>query len=412
MATVSLERIVKRFPDGTLAVDGVDLEIFDREFLVVVGPSGCGKSTTLRLIAGLETCTSGEVRIGGRSVNAVAPRDRDVAMVFQSYALYPQLSVYRNLTFGLKLRFGGGVLARGLRKIFQPRRSAELARLRDGIDLQVRQAAQRLSIEHLLNKKPHQLSGGECQRVALGRAIVREPAAFLLDEPLSNLDTKLRQQMRGELRRLHRELQTTIVYVTHDQVDAMTLGDRVAVMNEGRVVQVGRPLEIYQRPANLFVAQFFGTAPINLVPGTVIRTAAGCEFSGHKLRLVLNEDESQVLHRLFSVGETRVKVVLGFRPESVTRTDISPAAVEESAGNTGLEFESNVFEVDRLGESTLAHLQFDDVESQGESSGSLVVRLPAESEVEPGDRLRLEIDRGKILLFDPESGQNLLKEIK
>ncbi len=417
MATVSLDRIVKRFPDGTTAVDGVSLEILDREFLVLVGPSGCGKSTTLRLIAGLETCTSGEVRIGERRVNDVVPRDRDVAMVFQNYALYPHLSVYRNLTFGLNLRFGGGVFARGIRKIFQPRRSAELAQSRDGIDAQVRQAAKRLGIEHLLNKKPHQLSGGERQRVALGRAIVREPAAFLLDEPLSNLDAKLRQKMRSELQRLHCELQATMVYVTHDQVEAMTLGDRVAVMNEGKILQVGRPLEVYQQPANLFVAQFFGTIPINLVPGTVSKTAAGFEFSGCELRLVLNTDESREMQlRLFLGGETRAKVVLGFRPETVTRIDESVSEPSGTAADSveedGLRFESSVFAVDHLGESTLVHLQFADVENKESQkrTGSMVVRLPAVDEVEPGDRLKLEIDRGKILLFDPESGQNLLKE--
>ena len=239
MAKVLLDRVTKKYSagndakSGTLAVDDISLEIEDREFLVLVGPSGCGKSTTLRLIAGLETCTSGEVRIGEQVVDngsaVVAPKDRDIAMVFQNYALYPHMSVYKNLSFGLTLRYGGGIVARGLRKLFQPRRSAELSALRRGIDHQVRQTAARLGISKLLNRKPHQLSGGERQRVALGRAIVREPAAFLFDEPLSNLDAKLRQQMRVELKRLHHELKTTMIYVTHDQVEAMTLGDRVAV---------------------------------------------------------------------------------------------------------------------------------------------------------------------------------------
>ena len=213
MSSVFLDQLSKRYPGGLAAVDRVSLEVQDREFLVLVGPSGCGKSTTLRLIAGLESITDGKILIGDRVVNDVAPKDRDIAMVFQNYALYPHMSVYRNMSFGLTLRFGGGVLARGLRKVFQPRRAAELSAKRAGIDHQVRQAAARLGIEHLLNRKPHQLSGGERQRVALGRAIVRDPAVFLFDEPLSNLDAKLRQQMRVELKRLHGDLGVTMIYV-------------------------------------------------------------------------------------------------------------------------------------------------------------------------------------------------------
>ena len=280
MATVDLERLTKRFPDGTLAVNDVSLKVVDREFLVLVGPSGCGKSTTLRMIAGLETNTDGVIRIGGRVVNDVVPKDRDIAMVFQNYALYPHMSVYKNLSFGLSLRYGGGVLARGVRRLFQPHRAKELAQLRGGIDQQVRQTAKRLGIEDLLDRKPHQLSGGERQRVALGRAIVRNPAAFLFDEPLSNLDAKLRQKMRVELKRLHRDLNATMIYVTHDQVEAMTLGDRVAVMNQGEILQVGRPLEIYQQPANLFVARFIGSVPINLQAGVVRREQNAIVFSG------------------------------------------------------------------------------------------------------------------------------------
>ncbi len=413
MANVSLERISKRFPDGTTAVDEVSLEVVDQEFLVLVGPSGCGKSTTLRLIAGLEDCTEGTIRIGQRVVNAVAPKDRDVAMVFQNYALYPHMSVYRNLSFGLILRYGGGVIARVLRKIFRPRLAKELTQLRGGIDTQVRQTAARLGIEHLLDRKPHQLSGGERQRVALGRAIVRNPAAFLFDEPLSNLDAKLRQQMRVELRRLHRELRATMIYVTHDQVEAMTLGDRVAVMNGGRILQVGRPLEVYQRPANLFVARFIGNVPINLVSGTVTRTVTTIEFRGGGLRLAWtrepgNSERGSSFSRwesLFSAKNSTAvpkPVVIGFRAENIGLASGEADLVAE------------VFAIDRLGESTLVHLQLLENEqgTQGEvfGDGSLVARLPANCELSPGDRLELAIDHEKILCFDPATGQNLLKE--
>ena len=412
MAHVSLDRISKRFQDGTPAVDDISLEIFDREFLVLVGPSGCGKSTTLRLIAGLETCTAGSIRIGDRVVNDVAPKDRDVAMVFQNYALYPHMSVYRNLSFGLTLRYGGGVIARGLRKLFKPRRANELARLREGIDSQVRQTATRLGIEHLLNRKPHQLSGGERQRVALGRAIVRDPAAFLFDEPLSNLDAKLRQQMRVELRRLHRELQATMIYVTHDQVEAMTLGDRVAVMDRGRILQVGRPLEIYQQPANLFVARFIGNVSMNCVTGTVKVTNQKLEFRGGGLSFdwIKNENDpannSSSWNALFN-EKTKREVVIGFRAE-----DLAPCNDDVADVN------AKVFAVDRLGESTLVHLyalgketeKEEPVQRKDAGTGSLVARLPAVFDLSPGDRLNLKIDSTKVLWFDPETGQNLGKE--
>jgi len=233
MARVSLEGVSKVFPNGERAVDSLDLEIHDREFLVLVGPSGCGKTTTLRMIAGLEAPSSGKIAIGDRIVNDVAPKDRDIAMVFQNYALYPHMSVYKNMSFGLELRFGGGLLARLLRRLFKPTKAAQLESRRKTIKDRVRQAAELLGIEHLLGRMPRQLSGGERQRVALGRAIVREPAAFLFDEPLSNLDAKLRVEMRRELKRLHRELNATIVHVTHDQVEALTLGQRVVVMSDG-----------------------------------------------------------------------------------------------------------------------------------------------------------------------------------
>jgi multiple sugar transport system ATP-binding protein len=247
MAQVDLEKVSKVYPGGVTAVDAVDLQIADREFVVLVGPSGCGKSTTLRMIAGLEEITGGVIRIGGRVVNDVAPKDRDVAMVFQNYALYPHMSVYRNMAFGLKLRGVG----------------------RGQIRQRVTEAARVLDIEHLLQRKPRQLSGGQKQRVAVGRAIVREPAAFLFDEPLSNLDAKLRVTTRAELKRLHQRLKTTTVYVTHDQEEAMTLGDRIVVMKEGVIQQADAPLATYNSPANRFVAGFIGMPPMNFFDGAI-----------------------------------------------------------------------------------------------------------------------------------------------
>ena len=419
MATLSLDRITKRFDYDSPVVDDISLEIFDREFLVLVGPSGCGKSTTLRMIAGLETCTAGNIRIGGSLVNDVAPKDRDVAMVFQNYALYSHLSVYGNLSFGLTLRFGGGVIARGLRKFFQPRRATELAaeqlaRLPAGIDGQVRQTAIRLGIEHLLDRMPHQLSGGERQRVALGRAIVRNPAAFLLDEPLSNLDAKLRQQLRTELRRLHGELQATWIYVTHDQVEAMTLGDRIAVMNAGKILQVGRPLEVYQRPANLFVARFIGSVPMNLISGTVQRRDGKFEFIGGCCQLV---DGSLIQHDAANEIDWQAfqSAILGFRAEDVALAEPAQA-----------DFMATVTAVDRLGDSTLVHLQPIATMSNRTASGiadsrfaqpelvveetELTARLAAHCEVAVNEQLSFRIDRKKILWFDPLTGQNLRKE--
>ncbi len=413
MATVLLESVNKRFPDGTQAVADVSIEIEDQEFLVLVGPSGCGKSTTLRIIAGLEGSTGGVVRIGGRDVTHVAPRDRDIAMVFQNYALYPHMSVYKNLSFGLTLRlnrlFGGGVIGRGLRKIFQPQRASEFVRQRVEIGNKVRRTALRLGIEHLLDRKPHQLSGGERQRVALGRAIVRNPAAFLFDEPFSNLDAKLRQQLRVELKRLHRDLKVTMIYVTHDQVEAMTLGNRVAIMNEGRILQVGGPLEVYQRPANLFVAKFIGNSPINLCSGTVCKVGDRIEFEG--LTPMTWGPESPRFDRLAALleGVSGVRsVVIGFRAEDV--------GIAESEGAIEVE----VTEVDRLGESTMVHSRVCGSPTQGSKEDKFVqkntieqmvlFRLESDAECAPGDRLQVKIELNRVLWFDPDSGENLLKE--
>src|SRR5215211_5631825 len=246
MAQVTLRKVVKMY-DEVQAVRGIDLDITDKEFIVLVGPSGCGKSTTLRMIAGLEEISGGDIAIGGDVVNDVPPKDRDIAMVFQNYALYPHMNVYENMSFGLKLK----------------------RTPKDEIDRRVKQAAQILDITELLDRKPKQLSGGQRQRVAMGRAIVRDPKVFLFDEPLSNLDAKLRVAMRAEIKALHQRLKTTTVYVTHDQVEAMTMADRIVVMQEGRIEQIGTPLELYDHPVNLFVAGFIGSPAMNVVGGTL-----------------------------------------------------------------------------------------------------------------------------------------------
>src|SRR5919198_6586361 len=274
MAQVSLRKLFKRF-DDTEAVRGIDLDIADKEFVVLVGPSGCGKTTTLRMIAGLEEISAGTIRIGERIVNALPPMDRDIAMVFQNYALYPHKSVYDNMAFGLQMR--------KFRK--------------DEIEKRVRAASQMLGIEALLERKPRQLSGGQRQRVALGRAIVRSPQLFLFDEPLSNLDAKLRVQMRVELKRLHKRLETTAIYVTHDQVEAMTLGDRVVVMKDGVVQQVGEPLELYNRPANRFVAGFIGSPAMNFATVTVVEGDDAIWAGNAGLRIQVPEERSARLRR-------------------------------------------------------------------------------------------------------------------
>ncbi len=275
MAGVVLENVSRVYPGDVSAVKGIDLEVRDREFLVLVGPSGCGKTTTLRLIAGLEEVSLGKIVIDARLVNDVPPKDRDIAMVFQNYALYPHLTVYRNLAFGLELREGVGGLGWLWQWALPPGRKATLRQRRRTIDQRVLEAARVLGIEELLQRYPRQLSGGERQRVALGRAMVRSPAVFLFDEPLSNLDAKLRVEMRRELKQLHRRLQTTMIYVTHDQVEALTLGDRIVVMNEGKIQQVGRPMEVYDWPANRFVAGFIGTPAMNFIGGELSDSNGG-----------------------------------------------------------------------------------------------------------------------------------------
>ena len=356
MATVTIRDLHKRYAEGFHAVRGISLDIADGEFLVLVGPSGCGKSTTLRMVAGLEEVTGGEIRIGDRVVNDVAPGDRDIAMVFQNYALYPHLSVRENMAFGLKMR---GTPA------------AE-------IDRRVADAAAALSIEHLLARRPRELSGGQRQRVAVGRAIVREPEVFLFDEPLSNLDAKLRVQMRAELARLHRRLGTTVIYVTHDQVEAMTLGDRIVLMNHGVIQQIDAPLAIYRRPANRFVASFIGSPTMNFFPGA-IRDGAFV-VDGDAARLPLGDDGSGLGSGQSAALLPQGPAVLGIRPEDLVVT------------GDAVPFTTAVIEVaEQMGHETLAHV------SVGGSSH--VVRVPGDRAASPGDRLSLGVRPGGVHLF-------------
>ena len=360
MAAVTLDALEKKYANGFHAVRGVSLEIAAGEFLVLVGPSGCGKSTTLRMVAGLEEISGGTVRIGGRVVNDVAPGDRDIAMVFQNYALYPHLSVGDNMAFGLRMR---GTPA------------AE-------IDRRVAAAAESLSIGHLLARRPRELSGGQRQRVALGRAIVRDPKVFLFDEPLSNLDAKLRVQMRAEIARLHRRLGATVIYVTHDQVEAMTLGQRIVLMNHGVVQQVDAPLEIYRRPANRFVASFIGSPTMNFLPGAVADGAfhvAGCG-----LRLPLGAPVAPA-----------GPAVLGIRPEDFRMA---------TAGD-GIPFATVTLDIaEHLGHETLAHFAL----PGAELGTTWIARLPGDSPVEAGARVALEVQPDALHLFATDDEERRL----
>ena len=364
MARVVIEQLVKTYADhggpGVAAVKSINLTIEDREFMVLVGPSGCGKSTTLRMIAGLEEISSGTIRIDDRVVNHVLPKDRDIAMVFQSYALYPHMSVYENLAFGLKLR--------------------KLAPAE--IDARVREAAALLQIEPLLERKPRALSGGQRQRVAVGRAIVRKPKVFLFDEPLSNLDAKMRAETRTEIAKLHARLGATMIYVTHDQVEAMTMGDRICVMKDGAIVQVAEPLELYNRPASLFVAGFIGSPPMNFFRGTIRRHGGTPEFvesneSGGALRVPLEPRLAR--HAPSSPDQP---VVLGVRPE-----DVRPASASDPVAQLV------AIEVSEpMGPETFLHL------STGASR--FIARVPPDWRHSPGSGIHVRFDLTKAHLFD------------
>jgi multiple sugar transport system ATP-binding protein len=359
MAGVHLEQLVKIYAEGQdPTVDHVDLSIEDGEFFILLGPSGCGKSTLLRMIAGLESITGGSLKIGDRLVNEVAPRDRDIAMVFQSYALYPHLSVRDNLGFGLKMR-----------KI----EKAEIAR-------RVAEVAPALGLDELLDRLPKALSGGQRQRVALGRAIVREPAVFLLDEPLSNLDAKLRGTMRIELKRLHQRLKATMIYVTHDQVEAMTLGDRIAVLSGGHVQQVGAPLEVYDQPANRFVAGFLGSPPMNFLPGVLVGTPANAIELAKGVVIPLPP-------QLVGCGEAGAEVELGVRPELLQVDPEGPLG-------------GKVAVVEALGAETV-------VTVDGEGGETLVARLTEGAPPQAGEELRLRPDPTNFHVFARPGGERL-----
>jgi multiple sugar transport system ATP-binding protein len=364
MASVTLEKVTKRFGDVT-AVNAVDLEVADQEFVVLVGPSGCGKSTTLRMIAGLEEVSSGTIRIGGRVVNDLPPKERDIAMVFQNYALYPHMTVYDNMAFALRLR---------------RRPQAE-------IDRRIREVAEMLDIGHLLRRKPRELSGGEQQRVALGRAIVREPQVFLMDEPLSNLDAKMRVQMRAEIGRLHRRLKTTTLYVTHDQVEAMTMADRVVVMKDGVIQQVATPQEIYNLPANKFVAGFIGSPPMNFIDGALVREGGLLWFRAGSLGLAVSREHVSSLE---AKGEDAV--TLGVRPEA-----LRPAKV----GDPPHAVLSAVVEmVEPLGSEVVVYLSA--------SPGiSLVSRFNPGARAKPGDRINLYVDMRQAHFFSRQTERTI-----
>jgi multiple sugar transport system ATP-binding protein len=370
MADVALEKVTKVFPGGTVAVEEFSLDIADQEFIVLVGPSGCGKSTTLRMVAGLEECSGGTIRIGNRVVNDVPPKDRDIAMVFQNYALYPHMSVYKNMAFGLKLRRFP----------------------KDEIDKRVREAAKILGIENLLERKPKALSGGQRQRVAVGRAIVRQPQAFLFDEPLSNLDAKLRVEMRAELKRLHHRLQTTVIYVTHDQAEAMTLGDRVVVMNEGRVQQVAPPLVVYDYPANRFVAGFLGTPAMNFIPGRLVQQNGGTcfEAGGAKVRLL-----PAMAQRV--QGYVGKNVTLGVRPE-----DIGPEGAGKFTGTENV-LPVTVRVVEPLGNEQMVHLA-------GPSDAAMVGKMDSHVKVAIDDALQIHLAMNRVHVFDDQTGCNISLE--
>jgi multiple sugar transport system ATP-binding protein len=397
MSEIVLDGISKRFDDGFEAVKDMNLDIADGEFMILVGPSGCGKSTALRMIAGLEDITAGELRIGDQVVNQIAPRDRDIAMVFQNYALYPHMTVRQNMAFPL-------VLAKSPK---------------EEIDRKVTEAARILDLEQHLDRKPANLSGGQRQRVAMGRAIVRDPKAFLMDEPLSNLDAKLRVQMRTEVARIQSQLGATTVYVTHDQTEAMTLGDRVAVMRSGVLQQVGSPADLYGSPTNIFVAGFIGSPAMNFMPGTL---------RGSDLQLPIGDVEltGAALERA-ARGDSGRTVIVGIRPESFE--DASLLGTDARA--QGATFRTKIDLVESMGAEQYAYFQVQDegeglqhdqlrelaedagtaeVPSSGE--GQVVARIEASSTIKRGDEAELWIDTSKLHFFDPSTGESLAEKAR
>jgi multiple sugar transport system ATP-binding protein len=384
MAEIVLEHVNKSYPDGATAVQDLNITIADGEFLILVGPSGCGKTTTLNMIAGLEDISSGELRIGGERVNEKSPKDRDIAMVFQSYALYPHMTVRQNIAFPLTLA---------------KMKKADIAQ-------KVEETAKILDLAELLDRKPSQLSGGQRQRVAMGRAIVRHPKAFLMDEPLSNLDAKLRVQMRGEIARLQKRLGTTTVYVTHDQTEAMTLGDRVVVMHGGVAQQIGTPDELYERPVNLFVAGFIGSPAMNFFPATLTPTGLTLPFG----EAMLTSEVQGVIAQHPRPGN----IIVGLRPEHLADASLIDGYQRIKA----LTFEVKVELVESLGADKYVYFttsgwdvhaaQLDELAAEGEvSENHFVARVPAESKAALGQSIELAFDTTKLAVFDADSGVNL-----
>jgi len=367
MAKVLIENVYKIYPGGVVAVSDANLQIEDQEFVVLVGPSGCGKSTTLRMVAGLEEISKGSIYIDGRKVNDVPPKNRDIAMVFQNYALYPHMTVYKNMAFGLKLRR-------------YPK--AE-------IDARVREAADILGINHLLERKPKELSGGQRQRVAVGRAIVRKPKAFLFDEPLSNLDAKMRVQMRTEISKLHTKLSSTMIYVTHDQVEAMTMGDRIVVMKDGFIQQVAPPLELYDQPANQFVAGFIGSPPMNFFSGRIEQKSGGLWFNEGRFTIRVEDSQSAKLH-----GYAGKEIVFGIRPEDVAD------ALFVTNPNPEHRVTAKVEVIEPMGAETYLYLNT--------GLHSFIARVTAGESAEVNQEIAVVLTMKKSHFFDKETGKTIV----
>ena len=364
MASLSMKNIVKKYANGVVAVQEFNLDIADKEFIIFVGPSGCGKSTTLRMIAGLEEISEGELYIGEKMMNDVAPKDRDIAMVFQNYALYPHMSVYDNMAFGLKLR----------------------KTPKDEIKKRVDEAARILGIEPLLDRKPKALSGGQRQRVAMGRAIVREPKVFLMDEPLSNLDAKLRVQMRTEISKLHQKLQTTFIYVTHDQTEAMTLGTRIVVLKDGIIQQVDSPTNLYHKPCNLFVATFIGSPQMNIVEAQAVKEGSVVYLTFGDNKIALNEAKGKALIDGGYIGK---EVLMGIRPEDVHDEEMFIANSPDSTITADVEV------TEMLGAEVFLYLSI--------AGSAATARVDPRSKAKAGDSIKVALDTNQIHVFDKET---------
>ena len=374
MATVKLENICKSYDNGFQAAKNVNIDIEDKEFIVLVGPSGCGKSTTLRMIAGLEDITSGTLKIDDRVVNDVEPKDRDIAMVFQNYALYPHMTVYDNMSFSLKLRKMD----------------------KQEIDKKVKEAAKILQLENLLDRKPKALSGGQRQRVALGRSIVRNPKVFLMDEPLSNLDAKLRTEMRAQISKLHKDLGATFIYVTHDQTEAMTMGDRIVVMKDGVVQQINKPKVLYDNPVNKFVASFIGSPQMNFMDAEILKEGDDivASLSG-KVKFLIPKGKAAFLEEKGYVGKT---IIVGIRPEDIHKEKVF---LDLSENN---QFKADVVIRELMGAEIYAYINF-----QG---SELIAKFDGRSDIMPGQTLDLALDMNRMHFFDKETEENILFDVE